>query len=275
MFTSTKNVSLVTDKVAETYLLASKVKTKLTNESVKNDINLVKLVTQANLLDKLIENINKLQVKSSSSKFTFESIDENLYPLLNTGNASNYINMTFNQNYYSYEDDNDDYNTACNDDSIHIETNTIYTGDFNGSDDSDFGSDYSSDSDDDADCFTEFKSPSVESLGSCINSDQLCDSLENLNICSEFENGIVEETDPAEWQNDNYDHSQEITCEAVSDTESESSTFSSDENDFNSIETVSNNNCNASIEHQNEIHDLPLLSKFQSNSSSNSNAISF
>lgn len=260
MFTSTSYLPETSNKVAETYILASKVKTKLTKEAVKTDINLVKLVTQANLLDKLIENINHLQSKEINSypspKFTFESINENMYPLLATVNK-NSSNLHISQDLEDDEDDN-----------VQIETNTIYAGDGTGSDDSDFDSDYSSDSDSDDDYLSRrddddetFNNP----LHACVSHDALCQSLEKLN----FYQSIVEETDPSTWNNTYfYKDEQEITCEIVSDSESESSTFSCDEIDSDSVETANTSETwiHADIEEQDlaDLSTLPQLSKINS-----------
>ncbi|KAG7700643.1 hypothetical protein KL912_002338 [Ogataea haglerorum] len=58
---------------ADTYYLASKVKAKLTREAVKNDINLHRLVCQANLLDNLIDKLNAAE-ESKGRTVSFDNI---------------------------------------------------------------------------------------------------------------------------------------------------------------------------------------------------------
>ncbi|VEU20582.1 DEKNAAC101455 [Brettanomyces naardenensis] len=63
--------------ISRTYLLASKVKSRLTKEAVKTDVDLHRLVCQANLLDSLIEDLNTRCSKVSGrsrATISFDSI---------------------------------------------------------------------------------------------------------------------------------------------------------------------------------------------------------
>ncbi|QPG75402.1 hypothetical protein FOA43_002756 [Brettanomyces nanus] len=66
--------------ISSTYALASKVKARLTKEAVKNDVNLNRLVCQANMLDSLIENLNeqyKIRKNPRAATISFDSISVN------------------------------------------------------------------------------------------------------------------------------------------------------------------------------------------------------
>ena len=97
-------------KVAQTYILASKVKAKLTKEAVKNDVDLHRLVCQANLLDNLIDDLNHFESGSSEKGFSYDTINPNTYPLLDhlslNFNASSMIDA------HTYDDDFDDSDSA-------------------------------------------------------------------------------------------------------------------------------------------------------------------
>lgn len=86
------NMSYPSTKIAQAYLLASKVKAKLSQEAVKSDINLHRLVCQANLLDNLIDDLNRYDKTpdpySSSHKVSYESIntESDPYSLLDVMN---------------------------------------------------------------------------------------------------------------------------------------------------------------------------------------------
>lgn len=263
MLTSTSYLSDTSNEVAQAYMLASKVKTKLTEEAVKSNINLVKLVTQANLLDKLIENINHLQYGNDTSKFTFESINENMYPLLSTSNNFQYQNL----NNTPLKDTTIYAHESGDEDDVRVEIKRIHTDDQAGSDESDFDSDSSyesnneDDNDDDNDSSFAYQASFNGPLESYISHDRLCDSLDKLN----FYQGLVEETDPSLWNNNNNANQHEIAYEVVSDSESVSSTFSSDENDSDSVETanISDTWLPADAEEE-DLSDMPPLSKFDS-----------
>ncbi|GMF82824.1 unnamed protein product [[Candida] boidinii] len=61
--------------LSDTYLLASKVKSRLTKEAVKSNVNLRVLVCQANLLDNLIDYLNSSTDDSSSSSSSNNNSD--------------------------------------------------------------------------------------------------------------------------------------------------------------------------------------------------------
>ncbi|KAH3665691.1 hypothetical protein OGAPHI_003879 [Ogataea philodendri] len=60
---------------ADTYYLASKVKAKLTKEAVSHDVNLHRLVCQANLLDNLIDRLNAKE-HERGRRVSFENIQD-------------------------------------------------------------------------------------------------------------------------------------------------------------------------------------------------------
>lgn len=64
---------------SEAYLLASRVKTRLGEEALKSDINLLRLVCQANLLDNLILSLNKLPNHPFHSYESIDTIDIEVY----------------------------------------------------------------------------------------------------------------------------------------------------------------------------------------------------
>lgn len=101
-------------------MLASKVKTKLTQEAVKTDVNLRRLVCQANLLDQLIESLN--QRENYSGSICFDSISYHETPAVNVTNIEAKTSRVANESeqkqsnsvYYTSDDsdfDSDDSNS--------------------------------------------------------------------------------------------------------------------------------------------------------------------
>lgn len=129
------------NRLTETYLLASKVKSKLTQEAIKNDVDLHKLVCQANLLDTLIERLNShgssVTESSEGSMISFESINVKHNEEINVDGAEV---EDEDEDEYEYEHANEDAD-GC--EKSMSSSDVYYT-----SDDSDFESD-GSDCDDD------------------------------------------------------------------------------------------------------------------------------
>ncbi|ODV87633.1 hypothetical protein CANARDRAFT_173570 [[Candida] arabinofermentans NRRL YB-2248] len=111
--------------VFDTYMLASKVKTKLTKEAVRSDVNLHRLVCQANLLDNLIEKLNQESAStmhdttadSSASMISFESISSSkdgkhvkvLEPTKpNKKSSDNDVGFYYNSDDSDFDSDEDD-----------------------------------------------------------------------------------------------------------------------------------------------------------------------
>lgn len=75
--------------LSDTYLLASKVKSRLTKEAVKSNVNLRVLVCQANLLDNLIDYLNSSTDDSSSSSSSNNNSDTEEDKLENNNSNKN------------------------------------------------------------------------------------------------------------------------------------------------------------------------------------------
>ncbi|ANZ77275.1 BA75_04632T0 [Komagataella pastoris] len=98
---------------AETYLLASKVKDKLTKEAVNPKTNLRLLVCQANLLDNLmdtLQNRNEYQPETNAVAFKSESTISVL------GNDSVVTTTELSDSDEEYTDDESDYSSSSDDD---------------------------------------------------------------------------------------------------------------------------------------------------------------
>lgn len=216
MITSYFQSTYNSDKLAQTYLLASKVKAKLTQEAVRNDVDLHRLVCQANLLDNLIENLNNNE--NSNTSINYNSIEANPYPLLNSNiinnnhnnNSNDNNNNTVEINTYAIDgevvDDEEDYYYEEDDGGeITIEKSNVSDTYYN-SDDSDFESDIDVEEDD-------------------IDPNELpCLALERLNIQSGVEDDYNTENNLDE-QIENFD-SQSSHSVSYSDLESDDETDS-------------------------------------------------
>lgn len=77
--------------LSDTYLLASKVKSRLTKEAVKSNVNLRVLVCQANLLDNLIDYLNSSTDESNTSSNNNSDTEED--KLENNNNNNNNKNV--------------------------------------------------------------------------------------------------------------------------------------------------------------------------------------
>lgn len=95
-------------KKDDLYHLASEVKTRLTKEAGRNDMNLQKLVCQANLLDKLIEHINSSKDDKSKGTISFETIE--------TLPEDPDDDDEYEYEYYDDDDDDDDDDENYDDD---------------------------------------------------------------------------------------------------------------------------------------------------------------
>lgn len=182
-------------KIAQTYLLASKVKTKLNQEAVKNNVDLHRLVCQANLLDNLIESLNHLEKSlqnnfiSPNSSFSYETINSNTYPLLNSLSLNmNTLTLISENEIDDKNDDNDNDND--NDNDIDIQVDQIHLQNENPSSvyySSDESDDSFSDDDDDDDDDDNFDSDDeyINNSPSALFSNDLCSiALQRLNIQS-------------------------------------------------------------------------------------------
>lgn len=163
-------------RIAQTYLLASKVKAKLTQEAVKNDVNLHRLVCQANLLDNLVENLNNHETKhvpddsndqsANNDSYSYDTIN---YPLLNGVSVH-----TNNENYeYIYNNDDNENNEDNNEDTHAKKSDIYYT-----SDDSDFDSE---DDDDNTDYDYNYNDDSETTL---------CRKESNIDSCHLYSLGL-------------------------------------------------------------------------------------
>jgi hypothetical protein len=225
-------------KVAQTYLLASKVKSKLTQEAIKNDVNLLRLVCQANLLDNLIENLNFYDSHNHSDTnehnnfpISYNSINSSTYPLLN--NISDDVEQNAINNYDDDNDDDDDdvisVNVNVNSSSYENNNNFHHSDLYYTSDDSDFDSDNDDDDyDDDGYEYNNYNNKDQQLVeksnvtytddANCITSsdDLCCLALQRLNIKS----GVEETVDDANIYDTEF--SVHHTTIAFSDSESES-----------------------------------------------------
>ncbi|GMF01511.1 unnamed protein product [Ambrosiozyma monospora] len=128
--------------ISDTYVLASKVKTRLTREAVKTDVNLHRLVCQANLLDNLIEYLNEQQTKKANASaaatttVSFESI---------ATSKDGVSSMTTELDDYDSDDDSDE------DSDLDSEDSEDYEYDYDEYDSEDDSYDYESESDDEDD----------------------------------------------------------------------------------------------------------------------------
>lgn len=210
-------------RIAQTYLLASKVKAKLTQEAVRNDVDLHRLVCQANLLDNLIENLNHHESSynnnnsntTGNTNICYESINSNSYPLLN--NVSVQVNnLDYSVDEDADSDDNDEEDDEVDENDIKIErapcSDVYYT-----SDDSDF------DSDDDSD--SSFNSDSFGGKSSDPN-ELCCIALQRLNL----HGGVDEDIDDDDSGNQENCSSVTATI-TLTDSESDSDSNSETESD--------------------------------------------
>lgn len=258
-------------KIAQTYLLASKVKSKLTKEAVKHDVNLHKLVCQANLLDTLIENLNIYESSNNTNNnnnnktatVSYDTIYSSPYPLLN-----NMINDS-NENA-------DDFNAAI-DISATNDNNDMY---YN-SDASDFDSDTDNDDEDDDDdddddddvddgennndyYFNQQNSKIAFTDKEC-SGDLCCLALQRLNIKS----GVNDEQDDFDTHDNIYDAEFSIhhTTISFSDSESES------DDEYESVKPscyYENENCLMRMKSkQTPVSDIANTATMTTNSSNN------
>lgn len=172
-------------RVAQAYLLAAKVKAKLTEEAVKNDVDLHRLVCQANLLDNLIENLNVYEtnkgcsgaVEEQATAVSYNSIDSNPYPLLN--------NITV--DIQTIDSTGSDYSGNHND---------LYYD----SDDSDFDSE----SDNESDYSVEHENETADDYDVYSYENDLCSlALQRLNIKSSIHEISYDENSDDDNDNDN------------------------------------------------------------------------
>lgn len=234
-------------RIAQTYLLASKVKAKLTQEAVRNDVDLHRLVCQANLLDNLIENLNHHESSYNSNTSSnpgktnvcYDSINSNSYPLLNNVTVQvNDVDYVVDGDADSGEEDDEDDEVDENE--IKIErapcSDVYYT-----SDDSDF------DSDDDSD--SSFNSDTFGGKSSDPN-ELCCIALQRLNLHGGVEDGLGEDDDDLENQATCSSVTATITLsgsdsdsESNSETESDTEYENENENDSRDHGSFSNNYC--------------------------------
>ena len=229
-------------RIAQTYLLASKVKAKLTQEAVRNDVDLHRLVCQANLLDNLIENLNHHESSynnnsnnTGNTNVCYESINPNSYPLLNNVTVQvNNLDYSVDEDADSDDDDEEDDEVDEND--IKIErapcSDVYYT-----SDDSDF------DSDDDSD--SSFNSDSFGGKSSDPN-ELCCIALQRLNLHGGVDEDIGEDDDDSGNQETCSSVTATITIsdsESDSDSNSETESDTEYENDSRDDSSFSNNYC--------------------------------
>lgn len=204
-------------RLAQTYLLASKVKAKLTQEAVRNDVDLHRLVCQANLLDNLIENLNHHESSYTNGDVCYDSIGSNIYPLLNNVTVDvNSLDYVENVSAACVDDEDDDEDDEVNENEIKIEkapfSDVYYT-----SDDSDFDSDEESDS--------SFNSDNLANVSTDPN-ELCCIALQRLNLHCGIEDDI----------DDNQDANSSVTNTTISvscsDTDSASDSDSETESDI-------------------------------------------